>query len=412
MYALKYSMLTLTWTAIAAAPLLAQSEREYVRFRIDKNVEALVKQRLQTEKDLGPLKDLVRQIMADPKKFHLDPKQFKDLKLEDQKVKQAFEHLLKNDPELQKSLRKWVQQNQSDQQPDKVRKSLKELDQILKQKGLADNQPKTPEGRTPPSAVKSQDSAKPKIAASPNTVEQMMKKVQNSNLGHWLQDSPAWKQAFKDLRSSLDKPTTSPWKLGDLPSQWLAPDSKAWKLGEETLDRLKNMPRPDLERWNMNLSVPGLGNIPTPNLGPPALPPFTGPTLPSMSTAATWLVFALLCVFAGLQIMRWSRRAPASVDARAVLGPWPVAPERVTTRAELVQAFDYLALLTLGLQVRSWNHQAIARGWCQAFPSYTPSAQLLARLYEQARYTDGVETLSEAQRNQVRQSLRQLAEAM
>ena len=87
-------------------------------------------------------------------------------------------------------------------------------------------------------------------------------------------------------------------------------------------------------------------------------------------------------------------------------------PEQVTTRTELVQAFDYLALLTLGVEVKSWNHQAVARRWCEKLPACAPLAQALASLYEQARYTDGVEALPPPQRDQARQSLLRLAEGL
>jgi hypothetical protein len=97
---------------------------------------------------------------------------------------------------------------------------------------------------------------------------------------------------------------------------------------------------------------------------------------------------------------------------RPNLGPWPVRPEAVSTRAELIAAFDYLALWTLGLAAKSWNHQAVARRWCDAAPACAASAQHLAELYEEARYTIGAEELPEALRERARQSLVRLAEAI
>ena len=69
-------------------------------------------------------------------------------------------------------------------------------------------------------------------------------------------------------------------------------------------------------------------------------------------------------------------------------GAWPA------TRAELVQAFDYLALWTLGLAVKSWNHRAVAARWREKSAVCAATAAALASLYEQARYTDGAETLA------------------
>src|SRR5207253_1756507 len=49
-----------------------QKVREYERFDFDVNVEKLLKDRLQMEKDLGPLKDLIKKIAEDPSKFPVD----------------------------------------------------------------------------------------------------------------------------------------------------------------------------------------------------------------------------------------------------------------------------------------------------------------------------------------------------
>src|SRR5438105_15946786 len=65
--------------------------REYVQFPIGKNAEALVKERLQMEQQLGPFKDLVRQILADPDKFGVNPAMFKDVKMDDPKLKKAVQ---------------------------------------------------------------------------------------------------------------------------------------------------------------------------------------------------------------------------------------------------------------------------------------------------------------------------------
>ena len=41
-------------------------------------------------------------------------------------------------------------------------------------------------------------------------------------------------------------------------------------------------------------------------------------------------------------------------------GPWPVRPNALASAAELIRAFEYLSLLTLGPAARHWNHRAIA----------------------------------------------------
>jgi hypothetical protein len=91
------------------------------------------------------------------------------------------------------------------------------------------------------------------------------------------------------------------------------------------------------------------------------------------------------------------------------LGPWPVRPEDVSTRTELIRAFDYLALLRLGPAARSWHHRAVARQWAALSEASQAPAETLAGLYETARYTDGPEALTDAERERARQALLTLA---
>jgi hypothetical protein len=120
----------------------------------------------------------------------------------------------------------------------------------------------------------------------------------------------------------------------------------------------------------------------------------------------------LVCLLLGWRLLRWGKRSAPTTDARPDLGPWPIRPEAVATRADLVRAFDYLALWTLGLAVASWNHHAVARRWREKSPGCAQTAQALALLYEQARYTAGADALSESERALARRSLLQIAEAL
>jgi hypothetical protein len=94
------------------------------------------------------------------------------------------------------------------------------------------------------------------------------------------------------------------------------------------------------------------------------------------------------------------------------LGPWPVLPEAVKTRAELVRAFEYLSLLLLGPVARSWNHRMIADRLAEpgsAFARQAEAAVRLAGLYERARYAPADEVLPEPALRAARQDLSFLA---
>jgi hypothetical protein len=104
------------------------------------------------------------------------------------------------------------------------------------------------------------------------------------------------------------------------------------------------------------------------------------------------------------------------------LGPWPVDPRAVTTRADLVRAFEYLALLCLGPAARTRHHLELAERLgndpAPAQPGAASggetgrrraAAEELARLYEQARYAPEDEPLSAGELRAARRDLCYLA---
>ena len=316
-----------------AEPSHAQEEpRQYKKFEIAPEFEKLFKERLQMEEQLGPLKDLIKKIAADPGKLPVDPAKLKDIKVNDD-FKKALKDWATNDPQLRGALKDWIAKNPAGKQPDDAKSFHAELKRILE----ATNQKPSPVRSIP-------------LRASA-TVS--------------LHTAPAWNRAFEDLRTSINNPDAARFKLGDWQDNLKVPDGMMGNLGEGGLDRLRQLTTPDFKAWTP--SLPEFGNVPMPDLSAPSLP--RGPSLPSVGTSGTWVLLAVICLFVVWQLLRLSKRAAA--DARAALGPWPVRPEAVTTRAELVQAFDYLALLTLGLRVQSWNHHAVARQWRAKAPATT-----------------------------------------
>jgi hypothetical protein len=394
---------TLLYSLISLGALAAQERRDYVRFPITKDAEALIKERLQMEKQLGPFKDLVKQILDDPNKFGIDPEMFKDVPLDDPKLKKAVQAWAQSDPTIKKAVKDWVERMPKDQRPD-VQKLQKELKQVL--------DPPTPKPRpVEPNVPIGPKPLEPKEDPLAKVAEKAMEQAERTKVGEWLRGSEAWKQAFRDLRGLGQRPDANGLK----DSAWLGklgitPD-KVVSLTDNTLQRLRQLPRPNMERWRWERPVPGLGNLPTPDLTAPRLPTLNSPSWPSLGTAATWLLLLAFLLAAAWQLRRWTGRKRAKDDHRAGLGPWPVRPEAVATRAELVQAFDYLALWSLGLGVKTWNHRAVVERWAELSPSSTSAAHALAALYEIARYTEGEEALPDAVREQARRSLLQLRES-
>jgi hypothetical protein len=89
------------------------------------------------------------------------------------------------------------------------------------------------------------------------------------------------------------------------------------------------------------------------------------------------------------------------------LGDWPVRPEGVTDGEQLVQAFEYVAVLRLGPAARAWNHWRIAARLGQGL--HEAIARQLAGAYEHARYAPFA-AVSEEELAAARQGLRILAE--
>jgi hypothetical protein len=95
------------------------------------------------------------------------------------------------------------------------------------------------------------------------------------------------------------------------------------------------------------------------------------------------------------------------------LGPWPVEPRAVSTRRDLVRAFEHLALLCLGWDARTCHHRELAdrlAGQDDADNARRrQAAELLAWRYEQARYAPEDEPLSPDELTEARHALCYLA---
>jgi hypothetical protein len=176
------------------------------------------------------------------------------------------------------------------------------------------------------------------------------------------------------------------------------------ELGDWVPRNFNTLFRPDL--------LPGPRNLPR-----GAMPAVGVPSAPSVPDRDGLLLVLAVVVAAVLLIALWrglgvyrDRRAQAAAWR---LGPWPVLPGDVSTRGELVRAFEYLALLCLGPAARTLHHRELAAR-LGARPSWDAqrsrdAADELAGLYEQARYTPDDERLEEEQLVAARRDLSYLA---
>jgi hypothetical protein len=198
-----------------------------------------------------------------------------------------------------------------------------------------------------------------------------------------LKDSPA----IKDFLHKLSRYTAS-----QAPSRFKLP-SATGRLGQRLQPLAEYL---HLERLpDARSLLPRAPHLPSPPRGP-TLPAVGGMGLSRTARetgTAGWplLLWVLVALGFGLALWRvlaWQReRVDRHRHGSWHLGPWPVPPARVASRADLVRAFDYLALLSLGPAARTWNHLEIAaRLGEDTSAARREAADRLALLYEQARY--------------------------
>jgi hypothetical protein len=146
-----------------------------------------------------------------------------------------------------------------------------------------------------------------------------------------------------------------------------------------------------------------------------------GPRLPSLPSAPSargddWGTGALMLLSMAVLLLLfwklggWSKLQTGRAEAGAWrLGPWPVQPGAVSTRQDLVRAFEYLALLCLGRDASTCHHHELAHRLAEADDTDNArrrqAADLLAWLYEQARYAPAEESLSPEELTEARHAL-------
>ncbi len=160
---------------------------------------------------------------------------------------------------------------------------------------------------------------------------------------------------------------------------------------------------PNLPHFNFSLG----GNSP---------PGDAGGSFPGITAAGSGMVFFWVLVLIVLAVFLWKGKelflpSAARTAGAWKLGPWPVRPERVRTRADLIKAFEYLAFLLIGLAARPRNHLDLALNLADTGtePGRQGAADRLARLYERARYAPAEEMLPDDELRAARHDLTFLA---
>jgi hypothetical protein len=353
--------------------------KEYRALPFDGNLAAILRDQLLETKGLEGLQDLLNEIRKDPEKY-------KDLVKNKDLLKQGDGSAL--DPATRDWLEKWVKSS------GKLKldpEQLKAMEFALKKKReeRAKQQPKPDPERE--SGSKGDPPQQPSPPAPPkrDRAEEFftsaLKNIGKSRFGG-LNSSAAKSPAFQEFMTRLKRQSAArDINKGD---------------SNEALQKAASNLKPDLGPHKItlsNLHVPKLpsGGLPLPPEARPNLGGLGGSAplaIPSTAAGGGLLLLQIVMVLGvgvlvAMVVWRLLNRAPARQPAvmLAGLGPWPLDPARVSTRQQLVQAFEYLALLLLGKEALTANHRDIA-GSLGATPDRSQAADELATLYEKARY--------------------------
>jgi len=353
------------------------------------------------------LKELRKQHpnLLTPEKVKELAKQFKNIDLKDPKVRSQLEALLRKQnpkmkltPEQIEALERLVKEAF----PESGKSPWGELPPGVEPKPMPSDPPEEKGGPAPaedrpepnsPEERERQAEAQAQAEAA-RQLTQLARGLQR--VAGNLNDSPTLKQTFQDLgamalRHAGERPNGSTSQLNAQLAQLNRLGNQGGGWFEKNWPHLRSM---DLPR----LSAPRLPSVPWRR---PALPEMPASVGAVGTNAGFWkamltavLVVSLIVALAKL-LGRWTiwRRKAAGDDWK--LGPWPVSPAAVRTRADLIRTFEYLSLLRLGRQTRTWNHRAISRHLVGDQSSERLAATQLADLYEQARYAPAEEPLSE-----------------
>ena len=212
----------------------------------------------------------------------------------------------------------------------------------------------------------------------------------------WAKDMEEWADSSlgNSLRNALRRAAEHGPDSGGLPFD-LAGKTRGLngtlgKIGEYVpTERLRSL---DLLGRLRNVRLP---SVPTGGMRATSLGSVPRASGSGLLAGLLWALVLLTLAAVLWKSHRWYREQAANGDGWK-LGPWPVRPQAVATRRELVSAFEYLAQLCLGPVALACNHLDLAARLGAREGTDVEkrrAANHLAELYEQARYAPPDEAL-------------------
>jgi hypothetical protein len=365
------------------------------------------------DKDIDPklLEDLMKKMA--PKEEKVDPKE--------------IEQFLKNNPQFQNPefLKKLGEMSKEQQFPDNLKDKLPpkvtpppiendeaykaNLKQVIEQ-GQKANWPEGGPKVTPksPTGDPTSDPSKPPDTGAGNVGENEWVKWMQKHFG----ESEAGKTAIKDLMSALEKQDSKGmfdnipefknggWK--DLDKWGKSNAGELWKVKPPEMSGTKVTP-PKMGSGSSGGSSSGGGGGSSGGIGGAG-----GGIGGGGSALAIIAGIAGAILLAVLLFRKWKLHQAEKATA-IVPHPNGIDFDAIRTREQLVHAFDHVSLDQIGDMARSWNHRVIADQIAEARPVHAEPAEMLAGLYERARYAPLDEDLTHGEFSDARRDLRVIA---
>jgi hypothetical protein len=383
----------------------------------------LMADRLKELHELHQLQDQVQDLLKDPDFINNIKNQFSEEQLRHLREKLLQGSGLAGDDNWNKLLQQAAsRQKFDDRQIDMLRRWAEraEMRQIATPEvpGLLEGRPSPP----PPPATDPASSSAP-TGSSPGQGEEpsLWRRLQEGT-SNWI--SEHMDGLGGDIIGALTElaETAEGAPLAELLRKMKQPDFSSGPLVEEAAGLSRYLPKLDeflheqRGAWDEIRSIfehapvpslPGIGSAPA---APSAASPGGGEGWGAGSVAL--LAMGVLLVLVWKMAGRTKEGGHGAAEPWR-LGPWPVAPGAVSSRAEVIRAFEYLVLLCLGPSSSTCHHHELANRLAQRLPDESArrheAAQRLADLYEQARYAPPTESLSPDELGDARAALSFLA---
>jgi hypothetical protein len=385
------------------------------------NAEELMAQRLQELHELHQLQDQVQGLLEDPE-FRKQLESIPDSDLRKLQEKMLKGKGLRSDPNWEKMLQQVAShQKLNERQLDIIRRWAERHEQTQPAPSQSSLPQNSDPGDPPPLANASSPPVRPMLPPTPAAPEPSLAERIQEGTKKWMLENldNVGGDLVEALAEIQGNEENSP--LAELLRSVEHPDFSGLNVPEQAIGFSRYLSdagdflHQQRGTWDEMQSIFHKSPV-------PSLPNFNVPSASIAASAANgdhWAPTLLASLLLGTIILVLCLRGLGSKSPSGSgegdewrLGSWPVSPGHVSTRQELIRAFEYLALLCLGTAAGAWNHRELAERLAEqdsANPSRRQAVEMLAWLYEKARYAPAEEALSPEQLSDARHALCLLA---